>query len=153
MTAIVSKEVEAAANRIRTAIRRIGISMTSNFKDDMTEKSKTLADSVHFNALLDKIQELHDRKGADYGSKTNSFDNVRASAEYGIAPWISAVLRANDKRQRIRNFIDRGDLKNEPIEDSLLDSAVYHMIAYLLFLEEQDRLHELVPNPNTPIRA
>ena len=98
--------------------------------------------SERFHNLLAKIGELHDRKQEDYGSDSDPFANVRASQEFGIKPWIGAILRGNDKMSRIKTFVQKSSLKNESLEDSLMDLAVYALIA-LVLLEEQ-RLSDLV---------
>lgn len=88
-----------------------------------------------FHALLHKIGRLHDRKQQDYGRSTDPFANVRASEEWGVAPWVGAMVRLNDKVRRLQRFAERGELANESAEDSMLDIAVYALIAYLLYGE------------------
>lgn len=90
-----------------------------------------------FLALLDEVRSLHVKKAADYGRGVDPLANVRASAEFGIPAWVGAVLRANDKIHRIKSFLANGSLRNEPLEDSLLDAACYFLIALALFREER----------------
>lgn len=92
--------------------------------------------STRFHEILYELSQLHDRKQADYGISTDPFANVRASSDFGVKPWIGAVLRGNDKMQRIKSFIANGNLKNESLEDSLRDLAVYCIIALVLREEE-----------------
>lgn len=89
-----------------------------------------------FHALLDEIGQLHDRKQEDYGTDHDPFANVRASQEFGVAPWIGALIRLNDKVTRLRQFANRGSLANESAEDSMMDIAVYALIALVLYREE-----------------
>ena len=89
-----------------------------------------------FHALLKEIGDLHDLKQADYGRSADPFANVRASADFGIAPWKGCMIRANDKMKRIQKFAQTETLKNESVEDSLKDLAVYALIALVLFREE-----------------
>jgi hypothetical protein len=91
-----------------------------------------------FHALLEKIGELHDRKQCDYGKDSDPFANVRASEDFGIPGWIGCMVRANDKMRRIQNFAKSEELVNESVEDSLLDLAVYSLIALVLFQEKND---------------
>ncbi len=91
-----------------------------------------------FNALLDDIKELHNRKQADYGRDDDPFANIRASEEFGIPAWLGAVVRANDKMSRLKTFAAKGALKNESVEDSLMDGAIYHLIALLLYREQSN---------------
>lgn len=99
-------------------------------------KEKAKGGSARFHQILVELAELHDRKQADYGIATDPFANVRASSDFGIKPWVGAMLRGNDKMQRIKSFIANGNLKNESLEDSLRDLAVYCIIALVLREEE-----------------
>src|SRR5438445_13774940 len=90
--------------------------------------------SEEFRGLLDEIYDLHQSKGSDYGQASGEdsdhYANVRASSEYGIAPWVGAYLRLSDKIQRIKSFIRNGSLKNESLGDSLLDICTYLIIYF-----------------------
>jgi|SRR5438093_3873777 len=97
--------------------------------------------SERFHEILQELGQLHDKKQADYGSSSDPFANVRASQEFGIPPWIGAMLRGNDKIVRIKSFITKGNLKNESLEDSLRDLAVYAIIALTLYEEARDGQH------------
>jgi len=58
------------------------------------------------NEFMDAVQEvidMHDRKGADYGSQADQFANVSASSQWGIPPWVGAMMRANDKVVRLQS--------------------------------------------------
>jgi hypothetical protein len=90
---------------------------------------------TRFHEILRELGELHDRKSADYGSDKDPYANVRASQDFGIPPWVGAVLRAHDKITRIKSFIQKGNLRNESLEDSLRDVAVYFIIALDLYEE------------------
>lgn len=87
--------------------------------------------------LLDELRELHLKKSADYGTGKDPFANCRSGAEFGVDPWIGVMIRANDKVQRIKSFLQNGTLKNESVEDSLLDLAAYSLIALVLFREQK----------------
>lgn len=90
-----------------------------------------------FHALLQQIGDLHDQKQQDYGTNADAFANVRASEEWGISPWIGAMIRATDKVRRLQTYATKGSLANEGVEDSLMDLAVYALISLVLFREEQ----------------
>lgn len=91
-----------------------------------------------FKAVLDKMWEMHCKKGADYGTTKDIFANVRASEEFGFPAWLGSVLRANDKMARLKTFAQKGTLANEGVEDSLLDLANYAAIALVLWQEAHD---------------
>lgn len=102
------------------------------------------AGDPRFHRMLKLIGDLHDKKQADYGSKSDPFANVRASEEFGVAPWVGALVRLNDKVTRLKQFSRRGTLANESAKDSMLDISVYALIAHILYEEVESAL----PNPN-----
>lgn len=93
--------------------------------------------TLRFYELLGNMGLLHAVKQQDYGRTQDPFANVRASEEWGMAPWIGAMVRLNDKVRRLQMFAQRGDLANESAEDSMLDIAVYALIALLLYRDDQ----------------
>jgi len=92
--------------------------------------------SQEYLKLLDEMKELHCRKSADYGSDADPFANVRASTDIGVAPDMGAWLRAKDKVARIDAYYRNGTLKNEGVEDSLMDLAAYCLICLCLRREK-----------------
>ena len=103
-----------------------------------------------FHDLLAYVGELHDRKQADYGRTGDPFANVKASAEFGISPWIGCMIRANDKMRRLQKFAISGVLQNETVYDSFLDLAVYALIAYLLYEEDESTYVKQVKTAGEP---
>ena len=99
---------------------------------DATTMKPLITGDPRFHALLHEIAALHDRKQADYGTGADAFANVRASGEFGVAPWIGALIRLNDKITRLKSLIVKGYLANESADDSLLDISVYALIALIL---------------------
>lgn len=91
---------------------------------------------------LEQIAETHSKKQHDYGQDNDPFANIRASRDFGVPPWVGAVIRLNDKVTRIKSFIKKGELKNEPIEDAFQDIAVYSLIAWILYEEEHPPCEE-----------
>ena len=91
--------------------------------------------SARFHAILRELGALHDQKQADYGRGDDPFANVRASEEWGLAPWLGAMVRATDKVRRLQTFARRGTLANEGVVDAFRDLAVYAVIAEVLFEE------------------
>jgi len=90
-----------------------------------------------FQEILDELNAMQERKGKDYGSGDDPLANLIGSKQWGIAPWINTMLRANDKMARIKSFIRRGKLEKEKVEDSLVDLAVYTIHALRLYREEE----------------
>lgn len=96
-----------------------------------------LKNNPEFEAVIDEILEMHRKKGADYGTDQDMFANVSASSQWGISPWVGAMMRANDKIVRLQAAAKGSTLQNEGIEDSLLDIATYSVIALCLHRREQ----------------
>jgi hypothetical protein len=90
-----------------------------------------------FHALLKEIGDLHDKKQKDYGTGHDPFANVRGSTEWGVPPWVGAMIRANDKVKRLQKYARDGELENESARDSFMDLAVYSLIALVLHDEEK----------------
>lgn len=93
--------------------------------------------SRRFHELLQEEGELHDRKQLDYGSDSDPFLNVRQGAEeWGLRPWMGAMIRLTDKVKRLQSYAKKGYLANEGVADSLRDIGVYAKIALVLWEEE-----------------
>ena len=86
-------------------------------------------DDPFYGAIADIIV-LHERKSADYGTPEDAHANIRSSERWGIPSWQGALLRRADKDVRIQQWLRKGALANESIEDSMLDQAVYAVIAW-----------------------
>lgn len=97
------------------------------------------AGDPRFHQVLNEMRALHDKKQQDYGSRGDPFANVRASQRWGVPPWVGAMIRANDKVQRLQSFTENGRLANEGVEDSLIDLANYAVIALLLYREQKGK--------------
>jgi hypothetical protein len=85
-----------------------------------------------FEYELIELVLTHRSKAKDYGSDEDNYANLRAAQLYGISNWVGCVLRANDKVYRIQQFVRRGKLENESVDDSLLDAAIYFILARVL---------------------
>ena len=74
-----------------------------------------------FNTLLDQIKDTHEKKNHDYG---NSF--AKSMDEFGM---LAAAIRLSDKLNRFKSLIkSEAQVKDESIEDTLLDMAAYAII-------------------------
>jgi len=85
--------------------------------------------------VFEHCADLHDTKQVDYGSEADPFANVRGAADWGIEPWIGALVRAGDKVKRLQQFVKKGTLANEGVLDSFDDLIVYAAIAKVLYVE------------------
>lgn len=92
--------------------------------------------SPEFHKILDKLRDVHERKSADYGDADDPLANVRRGAELiGVDHWKGCLVRIADKLQRIKNFCNGTELKNENVVDSLDDLASYAVIMRAMFEE------------------
>lgn len=92
--------------------------------------------SARFHELLRIAGDTHDRKQTDYGKGDDPFANVRASEEWGVDGWVGAMVRLTDKVRRLQSLRGKGYLANESALDSFLDIAVYALIAYVLYEQQ-----------------
>lgn len=92
-----------------------------------------------FHEILRELGALHDKKSLDYGTEEDSFANIRGSKEWGVEPWVGAMIWANDKVKRLQKLAREGKLANEPAVDSFRDLAVYAVIALVLYEERASR--------------
>ena len=85
-----------------------------------------------FNALLREIKTLHDSKGADYEDGGEEYSNLTAAEDWGIPAWTYAMLRANEKMNRLKAYAKGSTLQHEGARDSLIDIAVLSLIAVVV---------------------
>lgn len=102
-------------------------------------ESDTKPDRGHpeFRRILDELWALHQRKGADYGTQADRLANIRSAEECGVEPWRYALVRANEKMNRLKTFSMFGMLENESVEDSFADLASQAILALLLYREAE----------------
>jgi hypothetical protein len=78
--------------------------------------------------FCDKMIEITKKKNADYSGSGDAFSNFTAVEKIGITTAERGFLtRMMDKICRINTFVERGffDVKDESVEDTLLDLANY----------------------------
>lgn len=110
-------------------------------RDSVIERLQRLDFCGHpdFYSLLCEMAELHSRKNHDYAGAGDPLRNFRKSLEQGIEPWRGVMIRLSDKWSRLESFCkqDKLAVKDESVEDTLLDNAVYSLIAILLRKEQK----------------
>jgi hypothetical protein len=89
-----------------------------------------------FNALVDEILALHDRKSSDFSEDQDPLSNFKRAAKFGVSPFKGVLVRLSDKWSRIEQLTSGKVPKNESLRDSLIDNAVYSLIAVLLLDDE-----------------
>lgn len=75
--------------------------------------------------ILDYLHELYVAKNSDYGNSVHD-----TYEKYGL---ISFLVRMEDKLNRVRSLSQKGEtaVKDEKIEDTLLDLANYAILAVI----------------------
>jgi hypothetical protein len=99
-----------------------------------------------FEAALIPIVETNRRKRADYAHDGDPFSNFEATASFlGIPRWMSAHFNVVQKMARISSLWANGrinDTANESVEDTVLDAAVYGVIAYAIYLNDKSKTED-----------
>lgn len=112
------------------------------FSTDLTETDPMTKQeySEFVSSVLEEIKELVHQKNHDYSDGDDPFKNFRMSETVGVDPLVGLWIRMEDKFQRIRAFLNRGDLAvpNESVADAFLDTIGYSLLA-LGMIEEQAR--------------
>lgn len=83
-----------------------------------------------FGKILNEILRTTERKNSDYAKSNDAFANFRTSAKIsGVGVERGILVRMADKFARIENLLfNEAKVKEESIEDTLIDLAVYAII-------------------------
>ena len=92
-------------------------------------------DVAEFEKITTQMFETYKKKNADYGS---SFDDL--FDEFGMT---SALIRMKDKYNRLKSITEKKDIqvKDESVEDTLLDLANYCILTVLKLRKDRDFKH------------
>ncbi len=99
----------------------------------MTDNEKRYGHPM-FYKTLEAMAELHSRKAHDYAGDEDPLSNFRNVAKViGSTDWEVSIMFLTTKFFRLMNLLDRGDeAENEPIEDTLMDLAVYAILTKIM---------------------
>lgn len=91
-----------------------------------------------FESALADLVMTNRSKRRDYAHDGDPFSNFKATAEFAgfEVPWMSALFNCSQKLARISSLRSNGrleDTSHEGVQDTLLDNAVYAIIAYSMF--------------------
>ena len=91
-----------------------------------------------FYKLLKQMADLHSRKNHDYAGTSDPLKNLRACKRLNLEPFLGVLVRLQDKWSRLEEFVKSGQLmvKNESVIDTLMDNAVYSLLAIILYQEQ-----------------
>jgi len=94
-----------------------------------------------FYELLQKMADIHSVKNQDYGGG-NPLGNFEESKKFGIDPFMGVLVRLSDKWSRICSLAKKknmeGAVKDESIEDTLIDLANYSILALVIKKEMEN---------------
>lgn len=96
--------------------------------------------------VLDEIIKLVESKNSDYSHGDDPFANFRISEQVGVDPLVGLWIRMEDKFQRVRAYLNRGDLKvaGEGIDDAFRDIIGYSLLAIGMLHERDQKKLELI---------
>ena len=109
-----------------------------------------MARNREFDDALDELKMLHDSKNHDYATADNPYKNLQGVERIGIEAWRGIVIRLMDKFERVEGFCRSSELavKDESIEDTFKDIAIYSTLAMILYRKGQERVsHYDLTNP------
>lgn len=94
-----------------------------------------------FYEILKDMADLHSRKNHDYAGTSDPLKNLRACTRIDLEPFMGVLVRLQDKWSRLEEFVKSGKLmvKNESVIDTLMDNAVYSVLAIILYEEQLKR--------------
>lgn len=99
----------------------------------MVNNFKGLQGDPLFYQLLNEIAELHSRKNHDYSKDGDPLSNLRACEAIGIPAYKGVLVRLQDKWSRLVELSKKeAKVKEESVEDTLKDMAVYALLAICL---------------------
>lgn len=87
-----------------------------------------------FNSIVTEMAKLHSIKNHDYAGD-QYLSNLTASKRMGLPAWKGTLIRIQDKISRLENFAKQDELlvKDESVEDTLKDLAVYSILCLILY--------------------
>src|SRR6187401_498575 len=91
-----------------------------------------------FTALIEEISQLNNSKSHDYAADADPLSNLRKCEAFGIPAFKGVLVRLTDKWSRIEQLAGGKTPKHESLRDSLIDNAVYSLLAVIL-LDEQKK--------------
>jgi hypothetical protein len=97
-----------------------------------------------FIRLLHEIEALHESKNEDYAADADPLSNLRRCEKFGVPAFTGTLVRLTDKWSRIEQLAGGKAPKHESLRDSLVDNAVYSLLAVLL-LDEQATTATVIP--------
>lgn len=108
-------------------------------KKQEIERGSIYSTNPQFDAILQKMGQLHDAKRNDYASNSDPLGNFREAERLGISAYQSIMIRMTDKYTRACNLTRKQgehSVADESLADTLLDLANYAVLALIALKEE-----------------
>lgn len=97
-------------------------------------------------AMYARIVMTNETKGVDYAGETDALANFKdAAIALGMTPFQIWAVYHHKHQSAIDQFIKRGRVESEPIEDRIMDAILYLFL--LLGLVEDAKTEEKECNP------
>jgi hypothetical protein len=100
-----------------------------------------------FVAIIEEIKALHESKNHDYSQDADPLSNLRKCEAFGIPAFKGVLVRLTDKWSRIEQLACGKAPKHESLRDSLIDNAVYSLLAVILLDETLPKAGTIPPDP------
>jgi len=115
-------------------------------------KREKIMRNPKFKEKLDEMLAIHEAKNHDYsGEGGDPYKNFRESEKLGIPAWKGILVRIGDKYSRIMNLANsEAHVKDEKIEDTLLDLANYSILCLLVKEEAESEGIKIVDEESKP---
>ncbi len=98
----------------------------------------TKAGHPEFYKLLERMAEIHSIKNRDYNPSDDPLANFKICESMGIPAWKGCLVRMGDKFSRLCSFAkkEKYEVRDESVEDTLIDLAVYSLLCVILYREQ-----------------
>lgn len=106
-------------------------------------KGHPMSGHPDFYKILDELAELHSLKNSDYANR-DPLSNLKMCELGGIPGWKGVIVRLTDKISRLLTFSERESyqVKDESVEDTFKDLAVYGILGLILYRESKAKSSE-----------
>jgi len=94
---------------------------------------------------LERLKPIHSQKAEAYEGKSGHYANYKRFDKWSeviakhphLAGFCYAMLRLEEKLERIRNILEGSSAGDEPVAENLDDMAIISIIAEILYEESQ----------------
>lgn len=107
----------------------------------MKEELGTRRGHPRFYQLLREMEDLHNRKNANYATDENPLSNFEECEGFNVPAEVGTMVRMSDKWSRLKQLMKgKKDEVGESIKDTLMDLAVYCLIEIILIEKAEETL-------------